>query len=154
MPSPALPVPYLRVNLAGGIVLTFPNLRPWTCVRIDTCSYWHRTASVSWGNLNRNQYGAFYETTNCDPMYSYEYFGDMGGTGNHTFKTHESFTSVILAELYAERPLEFVDNCPNDRENAVLNETRVYVTSAGEDGSSTDGGLSSNWKDSLAWKRH
>ncbi|KAG1697104.1 hypothetical protein DVH05_017490 [Phytophthora capsici] len=150
MASPALSIPYLRLGLAGGTVLTYTNPKPWTCLQIRTCSYWHRTVSIHWNYLTTNQYGIFYTSNRCSTDLDYYYVSDFVDPrgGNYTFKTHQAFGSIALGVFKMNRSFTFVDNCPNDRENAVLNETSVYVSSS-EDGSSNEGGLSSNWNDSL-----
>ncbi|KAG1697106.1 hypothetical protein DVH05_017492 [Phytophthora capsici] len=152
MASPALSIPYLRLVLAGGTVLTYTNPKPWTCLQIHTCSYWHRTVSIHWKHITKNQYGIFYASNRCSTKQEYYnakgIYGHRGG--NYTFETPRAFGSIAIGVYDKAEAFTNEDNCPKDKENVALNESGVYVTSASEDGSFVDGGLSSNWNDSLS----
>eukprot|EP00644_Phytophthora_capsici_P002831 jgi/Phyca11/20028/fgenesh1_pg.PHYCAscaffold_55_\ len=126
MASPVLSIPYLRLVLAGGTVLTYTNPKPWACLKISGCSYWHRTSTLYWKNLATNHYGIFYENDNCNTDSEYFFASDIANPAAiGVYEKEEAFTNV--------------DNCPKDKENVVLNESGVYVTSASEDGSFVDG---------------
>ncbi|KAL3666953.1 hypothetical protein V7S43_007900 [Phytophthora oleae] len=152
MATPALSIPYLRLVLAEGTVMTYTNPKPWTCLQIRTCSYWHRTASIYWKNLATKHYGIFYESNRCSTDKDYYFVSDIANPagGNYTFKTKQVFGSMAVSVYKTEASFTFVDNCPSDNENTVLNESSVYLTSGSGRGSTEDGGLSSNWNDSLA----
>ncbi|KAG7375203.1 hypothetical protein PHYPSEUDO_002593 [Phytophthora pseudosyringae] len=69
--------------------------------------------------------------------------------GDYTFMTNVLFRSMSVGVVKEKATFTYVDNCPSDKENAVVNDTNVYLTWGSDDGSSGDGGLSSNWNDTL-----
>ncbi|KAK1945974.1 hypothetical protein P3T76_003022 [Phytophthora citrophthora] len=147
MASPALSIPYLRLALAGGTVLTYTNPKPWACLKISGCSYWHRTATLYWKNLPTNHYGIFYENDNCNTDADYFFASDISNPagGSYKFKTQQAFGSMSVGIFKTMPSFTYVNNCPKDRENAMVNGTSVYLTST-----SDDDGLSTNWNSSLS----
>ncbi|KAF4139759.1 hypothetical protein GN958_ATG11000 [Phytophthora infestans] len=149
MSTPTLSIPYMRIKFAEATVLTYTNPKPWRCLKISDCSYWHRSNTVYWNNLGSQYYAVFYESDSCDPDEDdeYSYVSDLGySVGDYTFKTSRVLRSMALGRYNGERAFTYANNCPSGDETSAVNETSVLVTWKSDDGLNE---LSSNWTDTL-----
>ncbi|ETP28736.1 hypothetical protein F442_21975 [Phytophthora nicotianae P10297] len=149
MSTPLLSIPYIRIKFAEASVLTYTNPKPWRCMKISDCSYWHLTKTIYWNIISSKYYAVFYESDSCDPNEDDEFYfvSDRGDSvGDYTFKKGRVLRSMALGQYKDEEEFTHVNNCPSDTENAVLNETSIFVTWGSDDRPNS---LMSNWTDAL-----
>ncbi|EGZ17640.1 hypothetical protein PHYSODRAFT_501431 [Phytophthora sojae] len=114
-----MPRPYLRVTFVDKQSLTIMNPKPWTCVEFGNCSYWHKTANISWWNLSSNQYANFYESSSCVSQVYFHYISDRKGYAAGLIrinKKKERFMRSMMvgkmSTVFRQPTITYVSACP------------------------------------------
>ncbi|GMF24159.1 unnamed protein product [Phytophthora fragariaefolia] len=151
--------PYIRVTFVDHQSLTYMNPIMWTCIEFSNCSYWHKSLKVSWKNLSSGQLALFYESEKCASQGTFHYISDQKGYASgasNKFKKDRFISSMMLGEMPAtnhQPTFTYISDCPKtssgtrERGDNGSGPTLLWGI---DDGSSLDGGLSSNWTDGLA----
>jgi hypothetical protein len=143
---------YLRVTFSE-IALVHTNPVLWTCVEFSSCSYWQVSTKIAW-SLPAHTLATFFESEKCDSGGEFHYTSDRVYTAGSITPNSTSFRSMMVSNtLHPQPTIKHVNNCPS--EDASVDDLTVDSTAssvgavvAGED-LAVDGGLSSNWNDTL-----